>query len=346
MTANTFHLVLFCAAEWCASWAAPTCWPPPTPPTRLPPPQPQWRSWRRRCWAAYRSCSASAAAWVSVLDAITVPGAACRGCFAPAPAEQVPWRAFHCCHDAASAIFLTLACCTTRPSRPAGSEGGGVKPDWAHVYLSVLSVLPLHLPRDEGRVAAALRAAAAAITARHAAQLRRAAVAQWEVRLRVPDKSGAWRVVVAAPTGHEAGEECVEVYREAVGQDARIVYSSRDNIGGGWSGGWWFVLLGTRSRVRLRLEPAGLMTSGLCACLALHSPAVRPIWQACYCAHAAGSSAPLSPSCLLLSRRRQVRPQRRRARAGALPAAGAAAAKAAGCPPPQDHLLLRLPRRV
>lgn len=117
-------------------------------------------------------------------------------------------------------------------SRPAGSEGGGVKPDWAHVYLSVLSVLPLHLPRDEGRVAAALRAAAAAITARHAAQLRRAAVAQWEVRLRVPDKSGAWRVVVAAPTGHEAGEECVEVYREAVGQDARVVYSSRHNIGG------------------------------------------------------------------------------------------------------------------
>lgn len=115
----------------------------------------------------------------------------------------------------------------------AGSEGSGVKPDWAHVYLSVLSVLPLHLPRDEGRVAAALRAAAAAITARHAAQLRRAAVAQWEVRLRVPDKSGAWRVVVAAPTGHEAGEECVEVYREAVGQDARIVYSSRHNIGGG-----------------------------------------------------------------------------------------------------------------
>ncbi|PRW58200.1 acetyl- carboxylase 1-like isoform A [Chlorella sorokiniana] len=114
-----------------------------------------------------------------------------------------------------------------------GSEGSGVKPDWAHVYLSVLSVLPLHLPRDEGRVAAALRAAAAAITARHAAQLRRAAVAQWEVRLRVPDKSGAWRVVVAAPTGHEAGEECVEVYREVVGQDARIVYSSRHNIGDG-----------------------------------------------------------------------------------------------------------------
>ncbi|KAL4426359.1 hypothetical protein ABPG77_004653 [Micractinium sp. CCAP 211/92] len=92
---------------------------------------------------------------------------------------------------------------------------GSVRPDWAHIYLSVLSALPLHSPRDETRVASALRAAAAAITARHSTQLRKAAVAQWEVRLRVPDKTGAWRVVVAAPTGHEAGEECVEVYRES-----------------------------------------------------------------------------------------------------------------------------------
>ena len=46
-------------------------------------------------------------------------------------------------------------------------------------------------------------------------EIAKAAVAQWEVRLRVPDNSGAWRVVVAAPTGHEVGEECVEVYREA-----------------------------------------------------------------------------------------------------------------------------------
>ena len=37
--------------------------------------------------------------------------------------------------------------------------------------------------------------------ARHGSHLRRAAVAQWEVRLRVPDASGAWRIVVASPTG-------------------------------------------------------------------------------------------------------------------------------------------------
>lgn len=37
--------------------------------------------------------------------------------------------------------------------------------------------------------------------ARHGAQLRRAAVAQWEVRLRVPAKAAAWRVVVSLPTG-------------------------------------------------------------------------------------------------------------------------------------------------
>ena len=50
-------------------------------------------------------------------------------------------------------------------------------------------------------MAAALRTAAAALTLRHGAALRKAAVAQWEVKLRVPDKSGAWRVVVSAPTG-------------------------------------------------------------------------------------------------------------------------------------------------
>ncbi|KAL4859471.1 Acetyl-CoA carboxylase 1 [Chlorella vulgaris] len=112
---------------------------------------------------------------------------------------------------------------------------GGLKPDWAHVYLSVLSVLPLHTPRDESRVAAALRTAAAAITARHSTQLRKAAVAQWEVRLRVPDKSGAWRVVVAAPTGHEAGEECVEVYREVAGEQGGLFYASK-HVGEGKCG--------------------------------------------------------------------------------------------------------------
>ncbi|GIM14329.1 hypothetical protein Vretimale_17214, partial [Volvox reticuliferus] len=40
----------------------------------------------------------------------------------------------------------------------------------------------------------------------------------WEVRLRGPHREGAWRVVVSMPTGHEQGEEHVEVYREALQQ--------------------------------------------------------------------------------------------------------------------------------
>eukprot|EP00887_Chlorella_sp_A99_P005434 scaffold1.g5434.t1 len=108
---------------------------------------------------------------------------------------------------------------------PAGA--GAARPDWAHVFLTVLPPLPLAAGGgEEARVAAALRSAAAALTAQHAGALRRAAVAQWEVRLRVPDKSGAWRVLVAAPTGHEAGEECVEVYREEP-SGGRMVYRSR-----------------------------------------------------------------------------------------------------------------------
>lgn len=38
---------------------------------------------------------------------------------------------------------------------------------------------------------------------RHGAALRRAAVAEFEVRLRVPDSSGAWRLVVSLPTGQD-----------------------------------------------------------------------------------------------------------------------------------------------
>lgn len=83
----------------------------------------------------------------------------------------------------------------------AGEKGEAARADWAHVFLSVLPQLPLSTLADEGRVAAALRAASATMTARHGAGLRRAAVAQWEVRLPVPDSSGAWRLVVSSPTG-------------------------------------------------------------------------------------------------------------------------------------------------
>lgn len=83
----------------------------------------------------------------------------------------------------------------------AGEKGEAARADWAHVFLSVLPQLPLSAIADEVRVAAALRAAGATVMARHGAGLRRAAVAQWEVRLPVPDASGAWRLVVSSPTG-------------------------------------------------------------------------------------------------------------------------------------------------
>jgi hypothetical protein len=71
-------------------------------------------------------------------------------------------------------------------------------------------VLPsLPLPpggRDDAKVAAALRAAMAGLLARHAAELRAAAVAVWEARFRGPGREAAWRVVVSLPTGERGGE--------------------------------------------------------------------------------------------------------------------------------------------
>jgi acetyl-CoA carboxylase / biotin carboxylase 1 len=87
--------------------------------------------------------------------------------------------------------------------------------DWSHIFIDVLSALPLGSPEEESHVAASLRAAAASITARASGALCKAAVAQWEVKFRVPSTAGAWRVVVSVPSGHEGGEECVEIYREA-----------------------------------------------------------------------------------------------------------------------------------
>lgn len=76
------------------------------------------------------------------------------------------------------------------------------------MFLSVLPTLPLNTLADEGRIAAALRSAAATVMARYGASLRRAAVAEWEVRLRVPDGSGAWRLVVSSPTGAAMSHPC------------------------------------------------------------------------------------------------------------------------------------------
>jgi len=115
-------------------------------------------------------------------------------------------------------------------------KADSARADWAHVFLSVLPTLPLAAPGDPpapagGRARGAgpgagarvglhsaspprqdIRAASsrtrcqcaargAQALAHHGASLRRAAVAQWEVRLRVPDASGAWRLVISTPTG-------------------------------------------------------------------------------------------------------------------------------------------------
>jgi acetyl-CoA carboxylase/biotin carboxylase 1 len=129
----------------------------------------------------------------------------------------------HCTTPTTSRLFPSLP-----TPAAATSTASAARPDWSHIYLDVLSPLPLGGAAEESRVAAALRAAAGAITARRGAQLRRAAVAQWEIKLRVADKSGAWRVVVSAPTGHEGGDDCVDIYREACGAGgAAMVYAAR-----------------------------------------------------------------------------------------------------------------------
>jgi len=65
-----------------------------------------------------------------------------------------------------------------------------------HIYHSVLPVLPLH-QADEGRVAAALRSACAALVAKHNTLFRTAGVAVWEMRFRVP--GGSWRSAGVLP---------------------------------------------------------------------------------------------------------------------------------------------------
>lgn len=88
-------------------------------------------------------------------------------------------------------------------------------------------------------MAAALKAGAASTAAKCGAQLRKAGVAQWEVKLRVghhkgTDNSrwrGAWRIVVSVPTGHEGGDDCVEVYREACDEGKGVIVYSADFLG-------------------------------------------------------------------------------------------------------------------
>eukprot|EP00889_Picochlorum_renovo_P007752 jgi/Picre1/34782/NNA_002248.t1 len=75
------------------------------------------------------------------------------------------------------------------------------------------------------KVALALRAAAATLTAHNISRLRNSSVAQWELRLRTVGNKAAWRVIVSVPTGHESGEDCVDVYREHT-DGTRVIYNA------------------------------------------------------------------------------------------------------------------------
>lgn len=104
------------------------------------------------------------------------------------------------------------------------------KADWAHIFFNVLPPLDALTTGDPARVATALRGAAARVLSRHAVALRTAAVAEWEVRLRVGNSSGAWRVRATMPTG-------MLVYNiwhatKTCGVDACVFHSSTHNCTG------------------------------------------------------------------------------------------------------------------
>ena len=86
-----------------------------------------------------------------------------------------------CCAVLCCAVLCAAPLCAGGLLSPCSRDGEGMA--------SPKSVGPL------------CRSAAASILQTHGAALRRAAVAQWEVRLRVGDRSGAWRIVVSIPTG-------------------------------------------------------------------------------------------------------------------------------------------------
>ena len=73
-----------------------------------------------------------------------------------------------------------------------------------HMFLALLPLLPLHALGAEAAIADALAQAAVAIMRRHGALFRHAAVAEWEVRLRVLDHHDPWRIIVSTPTGKPA----------------------------------------------------------------------------------------------------------------------------------------------
>lgn len=98
-----------------------------------------------------------------------------------------------------SAHALLILWYYLQKSNGAGQQGA--RPDWVHIFLAALPLLPLHAASAEAAVAAALAQAAVAIMRRHGALFRHAAVAEWEVRLRVLDQHDPWRIIVSTPTG-------------------------------------------------------------------------------------------------------------------------------------------------
>ncbi|KAF5828836.1 carboxyl transferase domain-containing protein [Dunaliella salina] len=77
------------------------------------------------------------------------------------------------------------------------SDATAERPDWTHIFCSVLPPLPLPPPPHSG-----------------SSPTKASAVACLELRFRGPLREPAWRVVASLPSGHEHGEEHVDVYRE------------------------------------------------------------------------------------------------------------------------------------
>ena len=115
-------------------------------------------------------------------------------CFSLPYAKWLPSNsALHSTDEDTTCLFCNAAGAT---------KGNVTKPDWAHVFLTVTEPLDPLSAQQEEETAAALRAACADLMTKHGGQLRRAAVAQWEVRLAAAEGAPAWRVVVASPTGN------------------------------------------------------------------------------------------------------------------------------------------------
>ncbi|CAG9465063.1 unnamed protein product [Pedinophyceae sp. YPF-701] len=155
--------------------------------------------------------------------------------FARAPVRALPQDALHGsgAHAAAATVMAledTFRMCLDELASGRFVAGDRTaRPDWSHIFLSVLPPLSFSgdARRDDPVVCRNLQAAAAVLVSKNGPALRAAALATLEVRFRMHGKGGSWRVVIQLPTGHESGEEHVDVYREAVDEaTGGLVYRS------------------------------------------------------------------------------------------------------------------------